>query len=561
MKSLINLKNLPAVFLALCMLCAFMVPVSAQESLSLNLASADLYVLDDAYKEVIPEIPSQYSQQVQLSLQGSADSVRWYVAEGDSVTVDNNGLVTPKTETWYWYGAFGTTYPMEGQEPTSVEVSYVTGESTVVCVADGERLSAVINVLDYSDMYAEEKIQAFVDSYITEDMTDYEKLDMVCKYTAGFDYSVKYSGYKSMVIFGNGDCWASTTLITHLCNEYLGIDAQVRYGVNDPGAGSGHRNAVVCIDGKYYVAEAGFVSSAPRPYYISELKDGFSFKSNSEGCVMYQYDGMESDVVIPDSYNESPVTEIGKAVFYYNRWENFKPVSVTIPASVRLIDRFAFSDIRTLENFFVQEDNTVYSSADGVIYSEDKSVLFAYPSGKQGEFCVPEGTQEIGDYALYYANNLTEVTIPESVTHIGEGAFAQCRSLCKVVLPGTLKSIDSFAFFSDPMLKEIYIPESVTEIGENAFQVTDELTVFGEEGSFAQEYASVAGIRFMVKTGGDANSDGKIDIKDATAIQKYLAELITFSGVQEEVADFNMDGKISIADATAIQKKLAGLEY
>ena len=57
---------------------------------------------------------------------------------------------------------------------------------------------------------------------------------------------------------------------------------------------------------------------------------------------------------------------------------------------------------------------------------------------------------------------------------------------------------------------------------------------------------------------GDVNSDGELNIKDATAQQKYCAKL---SKVDKLVADFNGDLNINVKDATDIQKKLAGLDY
>lgn len=57
---------------------------------------------------------------------------------------------------------------------------------------------------------------------------------------------------------------------------------------------------------------------------------------------------------------------------------------------------------------------------------------------------------------------------------------------------------------------------------------------------------------------GDANADGELNIKDATALQKYCAKM---GSVDKLVADFNGDLKIDVRDATDIQKKLAGLKY
>lgn len=55
----------------------------------------------------------------------------------------------------------------------------------------------------------------------------------------------------------------------------------------------------------------------------------------------------------------------------------------------------------------------------------------------------------------------------------------------------------------------------------------------------------------------DVDLNGKVNILDATAIQKYLAKLITLSDKSVLIADTNGDGKVNILDATLIQKILA----
>lgn len=62
------------------------------------------------------------------------------------------------------------------------------------------------------------------------------------------------------------------------------------------------------------------------------------------------------------------------------------------------------------------------------------------------------------------------------------------------------------------------------------------------------------GITFII---GDVNLDKKVNIKDVTAIQKYLAKIIPLSLGQRKAA--NVDGKIGvdIRDATHLQKWLA----
>ena len=58
---------------------------------------------------------------------------------------------------------------------------------------------------------------------------------------------------------------------------------------------------------------------------------------------------------------------------------------------------------------------------------------------------------------------------------------------------------------------------------------------------------------------GDVNGDANITVVDATYIQRYLANLISFSETQKIAADVNGDDNITITDATCIQKYIAGL--
>lgn len=76
---------------------------------------------------------------------------------------------------------------------------------------------------------------------------------------------------------------------------------------------------------------------------------------------------------------------------------------------------------------------------------------------------------------------------------------------------------------------------------------------------------------------GDSNLDREINVKDATYIQKCLAGLEEFTedeyvsgfsepgqgnvegGFSDRVSDMNMDGQVNVRDATAIQKYIAGI--
>ncbi len=63
---------------------------------------------------------------------------------------------------------------------------------------------------------------------------------------------------------------------------------------------------------------------------------------------------------------------------------------------------------------------------------------------------------------------------------------------------------------------------------------------------------------------GDCDANHKINVKDATYLQKHIAELDVPSHSfwePELVFDYNKDKNVNIRDATAIQKHIAGLPY
>lgn len=59
---------------------------------------------------------------------------------------------------------------------------------------------------------------------------------------------------------------------------------------------------------------------------------------------------------------------------------------------------------------------------------------------------------------------------------------------------------------------------------------------------------------------GDADLNDKVNVKDATLIQKHAASLITLSEREFMAADSNGNGNVNVVDATIIQKFVAGLD-
>ncbi|MBR2279932.1 MAG: hypothetical protein IJ903_03270 [Ruminococcus sp.] len=57
---------------------------------------------------------------------------------------------------------------------------------------------------------------------------------------------------------------------------------------------------------------------------------------------------------------------------------------------------------------------------------------------------------------------------------------------------------------------------------------------------------------------GDSDGDGRINVKDATAIQKYIAKIPDIS-INEKAADVDQNGRITVGDASLIQRYIVKL--
>jgi len=164
-------------------------------------------------------------------------------------------------------------------------------------------------------------------------------------------------------------------------------------------------------------------------------------------------------------------------------------ISVAIPDSVTKIGGSAFSGCAALTAVTVAEENTAYSSKDGVLFDKEGTALIAYPGGREGAYTIPEGVTTIGRLAFSGCAGLTQVAIPLGVTSIGWSAFRGCAGLTQVTIPDSVITIGDFAFWGCTGLTQVTIPDSVIGIGQGAFsgcmgltQVTipDSVTTIGD---------------------------------------------------------------------------------
>ncbi len=462
-------------------------------SVSINSTDVTLYFLSPSYEDVLT-MPSSLPTQFQLNVTG-ASKVKYSVGTGNaSVKVSDTGLIEVDPDVTYWYSSgggfsWGSSTPQEGQEPSSISYDIDEGTRSIIVNADGTNYTVNVTLIEYSNYWYKEQLKQYAKENIKDSMTDLEKLRAIAAYPASFDYNYRYQGGKSMLLYGGGDCWASTNLIVDLC-EVLGIKAWGRNANKDGGAGSGHRNAVAELNGKLYILEAGYSGSAPRSYDVYEKSSSFSYTSVTGGVEIYQYDGDPdiTELEIPSMINGKKVVSVGEQCFWRST-DCRKITSITLPDTLTKISGNAFYNCESLEklnipyavsdigyNAFcsclkltsvdVSDLNPYFTYKDHAIYSLDGSTLVIALHGFT-DFVVPDGVKVIKDAAFRRNNELLSVTIPESVEEIGKGAFLECNSLAEVNIMGDgPKTVGMNAFGQCFKLGSIRLGKNVTDIGE-----------------------------------------------------------------------------------------------
>ena len=503
-----------------------------------------LYAMNDTYSSVI-SMPD--TMQTSYQIQTSGKNPVYTVVSGYTAKVSETGLVTPKMQY--------VTYVDKNGNDVKSQWEYMFGE-TLISVQDGNSTVYYKFILkDYAEYYAEQKMDTFLKENITAEMSDYKKVETIARWLANnFNYSQYHSGYTGLMLDGSGDCWANTSAVNYMC-EKLGLTVYARYAANDPGAGSGHRNSVVIIDGERYLVDCGYTGNAPRHYELSKMDYDYSYEILNDGTLrLYQYEGTDTNIVVPDTIDGRKVTVLGNSTFQYctqasdiesvtlpdslttiekNAFYNCEKLkSVTIPPNVSSIGLAAFVEglsESSLTEIKVDPENPYFSEKDGVVFSKDGTKLIVFPSGRSGDYQIPDGTVSVGDYAFYYCVNVSSITVPGSVRSLGEGAFGNCSSLTKAVLNEGLEEIGEYAFQSSSGIRDIIIPASVKSVGKNGLRLSsecrirvlstdtiwaddafrDSALIAGKKDSTLQKYAEDRGYMFV-----ELSADNRIPLQN-----------------------------------------------
>mgnify|MGYP000823065193 CR=1 FL=1 len=198
--------------------------------------------------------------------------------------------------------------------------------------------------------------------------------------------------------------------------------------------------------------------------------DGIIYEVHDDKLEVLEHpDKYSGVVIIPDTViyggKKFTVTQINIAAF-----RNCKDLlSVGISATVNDMDAVCFYGCESLEEIYVDPNNTTYTSYDRALYNKDMTSILMCPVKVGGEFEIPDGVVYIAATAFKKCNLLTSIILPETVKSISSSAFDDCSSLTSINLPDSITSIGEGSFAGCSVLADINIPGSLTEIGNRAF--------------------------------------------------------------------------------------------
>lgn len=241
------------------------------------------------------------------------------------------------------------------------------------------------------------------------------------------------------------------------------------------------------------------------------------FDKENKTAVITKYNGKETTVTIPETFEEYTVIEIGRNAFK----ENYDISEVVFPETIKRIGQSAFelcisieeiklpealetigntafancrglkkvdisSNVNTigicaftgctsLETINVANDNKNYVSDDkGVLFTKDYKELIQYPLGsKATNYEIPNNVTSIASYAFEKAQFIEKAICPDTLKAVGSYAF-QASTLKEISFKNGFEEVGAFAF-NESKLTSVELGTSIKKIGESAFAWCTEL--------------------------------------------------------------------------------------
>ena len=203
---------------------------------------------------------------------------------------------------------------------------------------------------------------------------------------------------------------------------------------------------ILTVSAMLAMAFACFAANPASDFVYDMAPDG-------QGVMITSYKGKSTTVVIPDTIEGLPVTQIGgnedwaRRVFTHT-YDSSKntPYTITVPKSVKILGNKAFTGVKGKINIDLSNLTSIGKEA----FAE---------SDLSGTIKISKNLKFTGPDA-FRKTKITAVIIEEGVTKLGSfGIFRDCPNLKSITLPSSLAELRGRVFQLCPALAEVIIPE------------------------------------------------------------------------------------------------------
>ncbi len=181
----------------------------------------------------------------------------------------------------------------------------------------------------------------------------------------------------------------------------------------------------------------------------------------SGGIAMDAFRGCENLVSLDLSNTQA--NRIGQCAFA----ECGKLKTVSLPATVGLIEGNGFLYCPSLAEISFPDGNDMYEVENGILYQDTMAVMGLFGALAE-DVVIREGTTVIGSRAFQNNEAIKTVKLADSVEIIGDMALCACKSIESMEFGNSLTAIGRESLVSCYGLKQVKLPDTLNTLGSRA---------------------------------------------------------------------------------------------
>ena len=216
---------------------------------------------------------------------------------------------------------------------------------------------------------------------------------------------------------------------------------------------------------------------------------------------------------------------------------------LTILTEEAEVNNYVLNTTVNLKEIKVNKDNSKYMVEDGILFSKDRSKIYAYPTGKVGDtYKIPSNVKEIGDNAFSDCPYLKKINIPDTIESVGNSAFGFCSNLKEATV--NAKNLRRLTFYKSSNLESVTIGSNVSSWGDQIFlgcNKLSDLTILSSTLDVNNNHLYTSSALKEIKVNED---NSKYMVKDGILFSKDGSKIYAYpTGKQEDTYVFDSNVK------------------